>query len=183
MAADAAQSPSEPAEGEQRTLNDLLPNVYDELRARASALLVHERSDPMISATALVHEAYLKLIDQRAVRWKGRAHLCAVAVRVMRRILIDHARARKCVKRRECCCASPNMNLMIVSEQTIDLATLDEALNRLAATHGSASRVVELRYLGGLTIKETAHALGLSESTVEREWRYARAWLCRILER
>ena len=182
MAADATQLLTRIADGDQFPVDRLLASVYEELRARAGALLAEERPDHTLSATALVHEAYLKLIDQRAARWQDRAHFCAIAARAMRRILVDHARTRKRIKRGAGRRASLDTELLVAFEQATDLLALDQAMSRLAAVNGIASRVVELRYFGGLTIKETAAVLDVSDSTVEHEWRYARAWLYRALE-
>ena len=182
MAAATTQLLTRIADGDQLAVDRLLPSVYEELRARAGALLAEERPDHTLSATALVHEAYLKLIDQRAARWQDRAHFCAIAAQAMRRILVDHARTRKRIKRGAGRRASLDTELLVAFEQATDLLALDQAMRRLAAVNGIASRVVELRYFGGLTIKETAAVLDVSDSTVEREWRYARAWLYRTLE-
>ena len=169
------------ADGDRAAIDDLLPAVYDELRARAGALLAAERPDHTLSATALVHEVYLKLIDQRAARGQDRAHFCAVAAQAMRRLLVDHARTRKRVKRGAGRRVSLDTELVIALEQTTDLLALDDAMATLASVNEQASRVVELRYFGGLTIEQAATVLGVSDSTVEREWRYARAWLYRSL--
>ncbi|MEE9253750.1 MAG: sigma-70 family RNA polymerase sigma factor [Pseudomonadales bacterium] len=181
MPDDATQLLARVTDGDRAAVDHLLPAVYDELRARAGALMASERPDHTLSATALVHEAYLKLIDQRAARWQDRAHFCAVAAQAMRRILVDHARTRKRVKRGAGRRVSLDTELFIAFEQTTDLLALDDAMNTLAAVNEQASRVVELRYFGGLTIEQTAIVLGVSDSTVEREWRYARAWLYRVL--
>ena len=156
--------------------------VYDELRSRAAALLARERPGHTLSATALVHEAYLKLIDQKAAKWQDHAHFCAVAAGAMRRILVDHARSRNRVKRGGGQRISLDTQLVVAFEQSVDLLPLDEALVRLESINADAARVVELRYFAGMTIDETALVMGVSNSTVEREWRYARAWLYRTLE-
>ena len=179
MSANATQLLTRLADGERSALDQLLPTVYDELRARAGALLAQERPDHTLSATALVHEAYLKLIDQHAARWQDRAHFCAVAAQAMRRILVDHARARKRIKRGQGRRGTLDTELLIAFEQTADLVALDEAMAMLETVNADATRVVELRYFGGLTIEQTALVLGVSDSTVERQWRYARAWLYR----
>lgn len=182
MADDATQLLTRVTNGDRAAIDQLLPSVYDELRARAGALLAAERPDHSLSATALVHEAYLKLIDQRAARWQDRAHFCAVAAQAMRRILVDHARTRKRIKRGAGRRVSLDTELLVTFEPTTDLVALDQAMNMLAAVSETAQRVVELRYFGGLTIQETAVILDVSDSTIEREWRYARAWLYRALE-
>jgi RNA polymerase sigma factor (TIGR02999 family) len=182
MAAATTQLLTRIADGDELAVDRLLPSVYEELRATAGALLAQERSDHTLSATALVHEAYLKLIDQRAARWQDRAHFCAIAAQAMRRILVDHARTRKRIKRGAGRRVSLETELVVAFEQATDLMALDQAMNKLAVVNDSASRVVELRYFGGMTINETAVVLDVSDSTVEREWRYARAWLYRTLE-
>ncbi len=182
MAAGATQLLTRLTDGDQLAIDGLLPSVYDELRRRAAGLLAAERPDHTLSATALVHEAYLKLIDQRTARWQDRAHFCAIAAQAMRRILVDHARTRKRIKRGAGRRASLDTELLIAFEQSTDLVSLDQAMHTLAVVNDTASRVVELRYFGGLTIKETAVVLCVSDTTVEREWRYARAWLYRALD-
>jgi RNA polymerase sigma factor (TIGR02999 family) len=169
-------------DGHKSGVNELLPLVYDELRRLAESFLSHERPDHTLSATALVHEAYLKLVDQTSARWQDRAHFFAVASQAMRRILVDHARAQARLKRGG---ALQRVTLdgqaELASKPDTDLVALDDALNRLADTSPDSIRVVEMRYFGGMTIDETAAALGLSTATIEREWRYARAWLFREL--
>ncbi len=155
--------------------------VYDELRMLAAALLDQERPSHTLQATALVHEAYLKLVDQRHASFRDRVHFLAVAAQAMRRILIDHARGRGRIKRGSLQKISLDSKLVVAFEQTVDLVSLDDALNTLTSVNADAARVVELRYFGGLTIEETAAVLGVSDTTVEREWRYARAWLYRTL--
>ncbi len=168
--------------GDQRAADLLLESVYAELRGMAGALLKQEPSGHTLQPTALVHEAYLKLVDQSRADWKNRAHFIAVAAQAMRRILIDHARTRKRAKR-----GSGGNRLTLHSgllgtdEPLVDVLDLDEALNKLEQINAQSARVVDLRYFGGLTIEETAAVLDASTSTVEREWRYARAWLFRTL--
>ncbi|MFO0873850.1 MAG: ECF-type sigma factor [Phycisphaerales bacterium] len=181
MADDVAQLLARVASRDATAVDRLLPLVYAELRALAQDLLRGERRGHTLSATALVHEAYLKLVEQRSARLNDRAHFFAIAAQAMRRILVDHARGRNRIKRGRDRVRSLDTELVIGHEEAIDLASLDDALNRLHATSAEATRVVELRYFGGLTIQETAVVLEVSESTVERHWRYARAWLYRRL--
>lgn len=170
------------ADGDEGALNELLPSIYAELRALAQHLLEGERTGHTLQATALVHEAYLKMIDQRQARWQDRAHFFALAAQAMRRILIDHARTRHRGKRGgEAVKLSLDTQLVVQYEQTIDLLALDDALSRLMEVHPSAARVIELRFFGGLTIDQSAVVMGVSDSSIEREWRLGRAWLYRAL--
>jgi RNA polymerase sigma factor (TIGR02999 family) len=144
-----------------------------------------ERREHTLTSTALVHEAYLKLVDQRAMNWQNRAHFFAVASRLMRRILVDYAREHRSVKRggrtqRVSLEASPSVFLEARSEE---LMALDEALSRLEAALPRQSRIVELRYFGGLTVEETAEVLGIAPKTVKRDWSVARVWLYREISR
>ncbi len=163
--------------GDQEALNLLLPLVYDELRRLADRYLHRERSDHTLQATALVHEAYLRLIDQK-VSWANRAHFFGVAAEMMRRILIDHARSRQAAKR-----GSGGIKLSlddvveITDERAADLIALDDALKALADFDAQKARVVELRFFGGLSIEETAAVMGLGTATITRQWRLAKAWL------
>lgn len=169
--------------GDQQALNQLLPLVYDELRRLADRYLHRERSDHTLQATALVHEAYLRLVDQK-VSWVNRAHFFGVAAEMMRRILIDHARSRQAAKR-----GSGGIKLSlddvleITDERAADLIALDEALKALAEFDPQKARVVELRFFGGLSIEETAAVLGLGTATITRQWRLAKAWLYHELSR
>jgi RNA polymerase sigma factor (TIGR02999 family) len=164
--------------GRREALDDLLPLVYDELRRLASRYLRHESRDHTLQPTALVHEAYLRLIDQRKVRWHNRAHFYGIAAQIMRRILVDHARARRAEKR-----GAGWERVPLIEDQLpagagdVDVLALDEALGRLAAFDPQQERIVELRYFGGLTIDEVAEVVGLSAATVVREWTIAKAWL------
>jgi RNA polymerase sigma-70 factor, ECF subfamily len=169
------------ADGDPSAVNRLMPSVYDQLRALAEDLLSRERPDHTLQATALVHEAYVKLVDQRAARLQDRAHFFAVAAQAMRRILVDHARTHKSIKRGAGRKVSLDTELLVALEQSVELISLDDALRQLASVNANAASVVELRYFGDLTIAEAALVLGVSDSTVEREWRYARAWLYRVL--
>jgi RNA polymerase sigma-70 factor, ECF subfamily len=164
--------------GDKEALDKLLPLVYDELRRLADRYLRRERDDHTLQATALVHEAYLRLIDQKEVRWQNRAHFFGVAAQMMRRILVDHARALQTTKR-----GSGGLKLALddvvelADEQATDMVALDEALTALEAFDPQKSRIVELRFFGGLSIEETAEVMGLGTATVTRQWRTAKAWL------
>jgi RNA polymerase sigma-70 factor (ECF subfamily) len=164
--------------GRNGALQDLLPLVYGELRRLAAQRLRRERPDHTLQPTALVHEAYIRLVDQRRVRWENRAHFYGVAAHVMRRILVDRARARKADKR-----GGGWERVTLVGDKTpnggrdVDVLSLDDALQRLAALDPQQERIVELRYFGGLTLEETAEVIGISTATVKREWAIARAWL------
>jgi RNA polymerase sigma factor (TIGR02999 family) len=170
--------------GDQGALNQLMPLVYAELCALADRAINRERPDHTLDATALVHEAYLKLVDQRNVRWQHRAHFYGVAAQLMRRILVDHARRHDAIKRgRARGRVSLNESIIAGDESTVDLLVVDEALRRLAEFDARSCRVVELRFFGGLTIDETAEVLGISPATVKREWTVAKAWLRREIDR
>ena len=156
----------------------LWPLVYDELRRLAASYLQRERPDHTLQPTALVHEAYLRLIDQSRVDWKNRAHFCAVASDMMRRILVDHARKHQAVKRGG---GQTRISLdeavSFPQDVEIDVLAVDEALLDLARLDPQQGRLVELRFFGGLTLDETAEVMGISRSTVQREWNMAKAWL------
>jgi RNA polymerase sigma factor (TIGR02999 family) len=165
--------------GDGRAPEELLPMVYGELRKLAHSYLQNERGDHTLQATALVHEAYLRLVDWEKVSWQNRAHFFAVAAQVMRRILVDHAREKRAAKRDfgqklslDEAVSFPNSNA-----REVDLIGLDDALEKLAEFDKTQSKIVELRFFGGLTIEETAHAIGISPATVKREWTVAKAWL------
>jgi RNA polymerase sigma factor (TIGR02999 family) len=164
--------------GEEGSADTILPLVYDELRSIAVRHLQQERSDHTLQATALVHETYVRLVDQNRVHWTGRAHFLAIAATMMRRILVNHAKARQCDKRGG---GAARMELTIdtplLPEKSLDLLALDEAMCRLAKLDPQQCRIVELRFFGGLTAKETAQVVGVSERTVHREWTFAKAWL------
>jgi RNA polymerase sigma factor (TIGR02999 family) len=164
--------------GDQQALERLMPLIYNELRQMAHRCLYRERPGHTLQTTALVHEAYLKLIDQRETRWQNRAHFFAIAAQAMRRILVDSARRHTAVKRGG---SAENLSLEEAAQVSVEpdpiLIPLDEALSRLAEMDQQQSRIVELRYFGGLTIEETAEVLGLSKDTVKNEWAMARAWL------
>jgi RNA polymerase sigma factor (TIGR02999 family) len=169
--------------GDQEALDQLMPLIYGELRRLARCYLRRERPDHTLQTTDLVHEAYLKLIDQEHQHWQNRAHFFAISAQLMRRILVDYARAHRAAKRGG---AHLKLTLGEVDEATdlcsrnnADLIGLDEALNELSALDPQQSRVVELRIFGGLTVEETAKVLNISPRTVKREWSMARAWLRR----
>jgi len=167
---------------DRQSLDSLLPIVYQELRRLAASYLRRERPGQTLQPTALVHEAYLRLLKDRPDRWQNRAHFCAIAAHSMRQILIEKARARDALKRGG---GGPRVTLdeALVGggELSIDLVALDEALERLAAIDAGQARLVELRFFGGLTVEETAEALHISPATVKRHWTLARAWLAREL--
>ena len=169
--------------GKRDSANVLLSLVYDELRRIARQYLRKERSDHTLQPTALVHEAYMKLIDISDVSWQDRAHFFAVASNVMRHILVDHARARATDKRGgEAQRIALEDAVQLSGETDIDLLALDEAMRQLAAFDEQQSKIVELRFFGGLTIEETAHVLKISPATVKREWTMAKAWLFRRMK-
>ena len=164
--------------GQEQALDRLVPRIDRELRKLAASYLRRERPDHTLQPTALVNEAFLKLIDQRAVKWQNRAHFFGIAAQAMRRILVDHARAHTAGKRGDGVRKVPlDDAIMIGGTVDIDLLALDEALTRLAAIDPQQSRVVELRFFGGLTMEETAEVMHISPATVGREWRMAKAWL------
>ena len=162
----------------------LLPLVYQELHGQAARAMRREAGEHTLQATALVHEAYLRLIDQRRVEWRNRAQFMGVAAEVMRRVLVDHARSRLAAKR------GGGVQRVTLDEEGhdaapdagLDILELHEALERLASMDPPQSRIVELRYFGGLSIEETAEAMHISPATVKREWAIARAWLRRELQ-
>ena len=168
--------------GDASALEQLIPLVYDELRRLARRCLRRERAGHTMQTTTLVHEAYLRLIDARRVPWHDRAHFFAIAAQLMRRVLIDEARKRHFQKRGGTLMRIPLAESLKASpERAVELMALDEALDRLAAFAPRKSRVVELRFFGGLSIEQTAVALGVSTDIVKREWRTAKLWLLREL--
>ena len=171
--------------GNCEVLEDLMPLVYDELHKQAARFLSRERRDHTLQATALIHETYLKLIDQREVNWESRTHFFAIAANLMRRILVDYARAKHREKRggEAVKLTLEKAALVAGKERSIDLMALDEALDRLEKIDEQQARIVELRFFGGLSIEETAYVLGVSETTVKREWTFAKAWFQRELTR
>ncbi len=169
--------------GDKAALDDLMPLVYDELRRRAAHYMRGQKAGHTLQTTALVNEAYLRLVDSSRVRWKDRAHFFAIAAQLMRRILVDSARKRKSLKR-----GGEIQKVELeddavadLTENKIDLMLLDEALKELFDLSARQSKVVELKYFGGLTEKEIAEALEISTRTVKRDWSVARAWLFRKL--
>ena len=164
--------------GDQAAVDLLLPVIYDELRKLASNYLRRERPDHTLQPTALVHEAYLRLVDQTRVNWQNRAHFLGVAAQIMRRLLVDHARKHNAEKRgQDFQKLSLDENIDRAVERSSELIALDEALKSFAEFDEQKARMVELRYFGGLSIEETADVLGVTPTTVKRHWRFAKAWL------
>ena len=170
------------SQGDEEALDQLMPLVYDELHRLAGAYLRSERREHTLQPTALVNEAYLKLVRQRNIQWQNRAQFFGVAAQLMRRILVDHARATSADKR-----GGDRVNVSLKNigafgtQPTTDVLALHDVLNRLAEIDPDQSRIVELRFFGGLTIEEAAEVMQISHSTVEREWKIAKAWLKREL--
>ena len=168
------------SDGDKKALDELMPLVYSELRRMANKYLRSERSDHTLQPTALVNELYLRLTAQDRFTYKDRARFFGMAAKLMRSILVDHARKRKAVKRGgEPYMLSLSKADRISRKPDLDLVLLDDALNRLAVLNPQYSETVELRFFGGLTIQETAEVLSVSHATVERDWSFARAWLRR----
>jgi RNA polymerase sigma factor (TIGR02999 family) len=166
--------------GDKQAVDELMPLVYQELRRLASAHLRRERPDHTLQSTALVNEAYLRLIDQRSIEWQSRAHFFGLASQMIRRILVDHARGRSAAKRGSGACKLVlDESIATPGREGLDLAALDDALTSLAAIDPQQSRIVEMRFFGGLSVDETAEVLGISPATLYREWGTARAWLFR----
>ena len=171
-------------EGDQEALDRLMPLVHDELHLLAHRYMAGERAGHPLQTTALVNEAYLRLIDSSRVRWQNRAHFFAVSAQLMRRILVDVARARKKLKRGgDAVQVSLDEAMTISDEPGADLVALDDALTALAAFDERKSKVVELRFFGGLTVEETAEVLNVSVMAVMRDWALAKVWLLRELEK
>ena len=171
--------------GKTEVMDDLLPLIYEELRRRAAAYLRRERPNHTLQPTALVHEAYLRLIDQRQDNWASRDHFFAIAAQAMRRILVDHARGRHRQKRGGSNEDLPLEDALLAAayEASVDLIALDEAMKRLAKLDPQQERIVELRYFGGLSLDEAANALSISRATAARDWQVAKAWLHREMTR
>jgi RNA polymerase sigma factor (sigma-70 family) len=188
------------ADGDKRALGELMPLVYAELRRLAQRHLRRERSNHTLQRTALVHEAFLRLVNQKEVRWQSRAQFLGLASQLMRRILVDHARSRLAAKRGAGAPVvsldqtgaalepagpdsgdGPTAAVDVASDPEVDLSAIDAVLARLESLDPKQGRIVELRFFGGLTIEETAEVIGISEATVKREWVLARAWLRREL--
>jgi RNA polymerase sigma-70 factor, ECF subfamily len=169
--------------GDKAALDKLLPLVERELHRLAHNYMKKEKADHTLQTSALVNEAYLKLVDQRHTHWQNRAHFFGIAARIMRRILLNHARDKHREKRGGAAVQVSRSDVAIVSnERSAELLALDEALQRLAEFDDRKSQVVELRYFGGLTVEETAEVLKISPVTVMRDWNLAKAWLARELE-
>lgn len=174
----------ESSKGDKKALDQLMPAVYGELRRLAESYIQGERPDHTLQATALVHEAYLRLIDQRNVDWKNRAQFFAMAAKMMRRILVNHAEAHQAAKR-----GGPAQKLSLdeaisfFTEQHLDLLELNEALERLSSLDERQSQIVELRFFAGLSIEEIADVLKVSPATIKRDWTMAKTWLLRELSR
>lgn len=169
--------------GDETALHQLVPLVESELRRLAGAYMARERPGHTLQPTALVNEAFLRLVDAQGVRWHGRAHFFGIAARLMRRVLVDHARARGFQKRGGG--AQPvslETTILVSRAPDIALLDLDHALDALAEVDERKARVVEMRFFGGMTVEETAGALGVSSDTVKRDWRLAKLWLLQTLE-
>ena len=170
--------------GDQTARDKLMPLVYDELRQMARGYMERQRPGHLLQTTALIHEAYLRLVDQPAVQWQNRAHFFGVAAKAMRSILVDYARTKHAAKRGG---ALQQVSLdeaaTVSTERTAEVVALDDALQNLAALDPRKSQVVEMRYFGGLTVEETAEVLHVSPETVARDWRLARTWLLRELSK
>ncbi len=170
--------------GNQDAREALIPLIYDELRRLARRYLRRERPDHTLESAALVHEAYLRLVRQEPFQWQNRAHFFGVAAQLMRHILVDHARNRLAAKRGA---GAPRLTLdpkiALPQDREVDLVALDDALKRLASLDSQQSRMIELRFFGGLSIQDTSVVLGISPATVKREWITARAWLQREMKK
>ncbi len=170
------------AAGDPRAVSRLLPLVYVELRKLASHLMRRERRGHTLQPTALVHEAYVRLIDNTRIDWQGKTHFLAIAAKEMRQILVQHARAHKARKRGAGATrVTLDENVVPTPERTFDVLAVDEALDKLSALSPRQGQVVELRYFAGLSVNEAAYALGVSERTVKQDWQVAKTWLMREL--
>jgi RNA polymerase sigma factor (TIGR02999 family) len=170
--------------GDQDALAELLPQIYNELRRLASFYLQRERPDHTLQTTALVHEAYLRLVDQKQAKWNNRNHFFAVSARMMRRILVDHARKHAAVKRgRLFERVSLEEAAIFATERPRELVVIDELLTQLASLDPQVSRIVELRFFAGLSLEETAEVTALSTAKVRREWSVAKAWFVREMRK
>jgi len=169
------------SDGDQSALNKLTPIVYDELRRLARRYMRRERPGHSLQTTALVNEAYMRLVDYERMQWQNRAHFFAVSAQVMRRILVEHARRRNLKRGGGVAHVSLEEAVMVGPDQDMDIVALDHALNSLALIDRRKVQVVELRFFGGLSVEETAEVLKLSTITVKRDWRAARTWLYREL--
>ena len=172
------------SKGDQNALDQLTPVVYDELRRLAASYMRRERQDHTLQSTALVNEAYLKLVDQKNVVWQNRAHFFGIAAQMIRRILVDHARAHKAEKRGGGAgVLSLDEAIGVPEKRDIEILSLNDALTRLSELDPQQGRIVKLRFFTGLSIEETAEVVGVSPATVKREWAAARAWLFREISR
>jgi len=170
--------------GDREALDELMPIVYSELRRMAHGFLQRERSDHTLQSTALVHEAYLRLVGQKLPEWQNRAHFFGVAARLMRQILVEYARSHKADKRGGSACKlSLEESTFVPEPRNLDVILLDDALYDLAKLDAQQSRIVELRFFAGLSIDDTSEVLGISPATVTREWTTARVWLHREISR
>jgi RNA polymerase sigma-70 factor, ECF subfamily len=164
--------------GDQGAFSKLAPLVYDELRLIAARFMQRERQDHTLQPTALVNEAFLRLVKQNGIKWQNRAHFFGISAKLMRQILVEYARSRRTAKRDSGgLTLSLDEAIGVTREKPLDLIALDDALNRLNDIDPQKSRIVELRYFGGLNIEETAEVIGISPATIKREWSVARAWL------
>lgn len=171
-------------DGDREALDSLMPLVYEELRSLARHYLRMERPDHTLQSTALVHEAFVRLVGQKPPEWKDRKHFYGVAARLMRQILVDHARAHRADKRGgNAVKLGLNEGLMERESEGLDVLALDDSLNRLAQLNPQQSQIVELRFFSGLSIEDTSEVLGISPATVKRHWTTARAWLFREMNR
>jgi RNA polymerase sigma factor (TIGR02999 family) len=170
--------------GDSEALDALTPLVYEELHRRAHGYMRRENPGHMLQTTALVNEAYLRMVDLRQVSWRDRAHFFALASRVIRHVLVDAARSRRSLKRgADALPAALDEDLLVSETPPADIIALDDALQALSAIDDRKNQVVELRFFGGLTVEETAEVLGVSPETVKRDWKLAKAWLRRELQR
>jgi RNA polymerase sigma factor (TIGR02999 family) len=173
------------SDGKSEAPGELMPLVYEELRRQAARYLRKERRDHTLQATALINEAYIKLVGQKNVRWQNRAHFFAISAQAMRRILVDHARSKHRDKRggdAEKVLLEDATMIAAAERTSVDLIALDEALIKLAKKDEQKARIVELRYFSGLSVEETAEVMSVSTNTVERHWTMAKAWLHRELK-
>jgi RNA polymerase sigma-70 factor, ECF subfamily len=171
------------SDGDEAALNHLVPLIESELRKLARTYMARERRGHTLQTSALVNEAYLRLVDAQGIRWQDRSHFFGIAARLMRRVLVDHARARGFQKRGGNAEAVELGDAILVSRAPdVELLDLDRALTALAAVDERKARVVEMRFFGGMTVEETAHTLNVSTDTVKRDWRLAKLWLLRALE-
>ncbi len=170
--------------GDQAAFDELMPLVYDTLRKLATSYLRRERDNHTLEPTALVHEAYVRLVDQQTDNWQSRAQFFGMAAKLMRNILVDYARERRAAKRGgDPFRISLSKADRLSNNSDVELIALHDALNELAAIKPKHAEIIELRFFGGLTIEETANAMGLSHATVERDWAFARAWLRREMKK